>query len=71
MTKRMKPVPWTHAGGDRYHTDRDLRSLARQLARDNGGRLLDWRIILRERHVILQARYLLEDGIARHAEVAL
>jgi hypothetical protein len=53
-------------------TSRDLRRIARRAAHDQGGRLLDWRLLLfRGAGVVLQARYLLSNGTARNAVVKL
>lgn len=74
MTTKLLPVPWPDPvrPGACTYTDRELRKMAVEAARSEKGRLLDWRIILRDGgHHTMQVRYVLRDGIARFHNIAI
>jgi hypothetical protein len=73
MSARRKPipVPWPDCPGSAAYTCQELQREARNVARAENGRLLDWRIVVSRDGTCLQVRYLLSDGIARCHRIAL
>lgn len=74
----MASVPEWHDAGPKtsVHTDKQLRAMAAQAARDLRGRLLDYRIVIswaRPFHtsVTLQTRVRMPDGTVRYHNTAI
>ncbi len=71
---KTKSDPWHEISDTTSYPDVYIKNMAKQVAKDEGAKLLDWRLILPHNKgncITLQVRYLLEDGIARFSNIAL
>jgi hypothetical protein len=68
MADRTYPVPWppTEPGVAPYPTA-DLARMAGELAREEGGLLLDWRVVVHNHGANLEVQFLDVNGVACYA----
>lgn len=62
---------WHDSGQACTYTDADLLAMAKQAARDKGGKLVDYRIIVRAAWVTVQTRVRLADGSVVYHNTAI